>query len=78
MRHPIPMISARLQIATYRHVYVPTTDLYYPGDHDVHGDEPDSSRLAQSDEPPRQPAQSESKKDVAPRTPRASPKSRRD
>lgn len=78
MRHPIPMMSARCQIATYRHVYAPTTNQYYPGDHDVHGDESNSSGAAQSDEPPRQPAESESTKDVAARPPRASSKSRRD
>lgn len=78
MRNPIPVMSALWQMAKYGHVYVPTTDHYYPSDNDVNGDKSNSSGSARSDETPRKPAQSELKKDGAPRTPRASPKSRRD
>lgn len=78
MCNPIPVMSALWQMAKYGHVYVPTTDQYYPRDNDVNGDKSNSSGPAQSDRPSSQPAQSELKKDSATRTPRASPKSQRD
>lgn len=78
MRPLIWTLSPRWQMDRHGHVYVPTTDRYHRSDNGVNGDASGSRESARSDETPRNAAQSELKKDVAPRPPRASRKSRRD